>query len=42
VPFKFTGKIASITIDLKETKTADHDEAEQARNVSTLKKALAD
>jgi len=42
VPFKFTGKIAGITIELKETKTADHEEAEQARKISTLKKALAD
>ncbi len=42
VPFKFTGKIAKVTIELKETKTADRDEAEQARKVSVLKKALAD
>jgi arylsulfatase A-like enzyme len=42
VPFKFTGKIVGITIELKETKTADREEAEQARKVSTLKKALAD
>jgi len=42
VPFKFTGKIARVTIELKETKTADHEEAEQARKVSIFKKALAD
>jgi len=42
VPFKFTGKIASVTIELKETKVADRDAAEQARKVSALKKALAD
>jgi len=42
VPFKFTGKIAKVTIELKETKTADRDEAEQARKLSVLKKALAD
>jgi arylsulfatase len=42
VPFKFTGKIASVTIELKDVKTADHEEAEQARKVARLKKALAD
>jgi len=42
VPFKFTGKIAGVAIELKEMKTAEHEEAEQARNVSAMKKALAD
>jgi len=42
VPFKFTGKIAKVTIELKEMKTADRDEAQEARKVSVLKKALAD
>jgi arylsulfatase A-like enzyme len=42
VPFKFTGKIGKVTIELKDVKTADRDEAEQARKVSILKKALAD
>ena len=42
VPFKFTGKIAKVTIELKEMKTADLGEAEQARKVATLKKALSD
>src|SRR2546428_3919293 len=42
VPFKFTGKIASVTIELKDVKTADHEEAEQARKVARLKKGLAD
>jgi arylsulfatase A-like enzyme len=42
VPYKFTGKIAKVTIELKEIKTADRDEAEQARKVAVLKKALAD
>jgi arylsulfatase len=42
VPFKFTGKIVRVTIDLKEVKTADHDEAEHARKTAALKKALAD
>jgi arylsulfatase A-like enzyme len=41
VPFKFTGKIAKVTIELKEMKAADHHEAEQAHKVSVLKKALA-
>ena len=42
VPFKFTGKIAKVTIELKDVKTADRDGAEQARRVAALKKALAD
>jgi arylsulfatase len=42
VPFKFTGKIAKVTIDLKEMKTADRDEAEQANKVAALKKGLSD
>ena len=41
VPFKFTGKIAKVTIELKDVKTADLDEAEQARKVAVLKKGLA-
>jgi arylsulfatase A-like enzyme len=42
VPFKFTGKIASVTIELKEMKSADRDQAQQAHQVSVLKKALTD
>jgi len=42
VPFKFTGKIAKVTIDLKEMKTADAHEAAQARKVAVMKRALAD
>ncbi len=42
VPFKFTGKIAKVTIELKEVKTADLDDAEQAHKVAVLKKALAE
>jgi len=42
VPFKFTGKIAAVTIELKDMKAAEHDGAEPARAVSVLKKALAD
>jgi len=42
VPFKFTGKIDKVTIELKETKAADRDEVEQARRVATVKKGLSD
>ncbi len=42
VPFKFTGKIGKVTIELGDMKTADRDEAEQARKMAVLKRALAD
>jgi arylsulfatase len=42
VPFKFTGKIGKVTIELKDMKTAEREEAEQARKVARLKRALAD
>ena len=42
VPFKFTGKIAKVTIELKEMKTTDKDEAEQSHREAALKKALTD
>jgi hypothetical protein len=42
VPFKFTGKIHSVTIELKDMKKADHEEAEQARKTTALKKGLSD
>src|SRR2546429_953864 len=42
VPFKFSGKIASVTIELKDVKAVEHDDAERARRVTGLKKALAD
>ena len=42
VPFKFTGKIGKATIDLGDVKTADREEAEQARKMAVLKRALAD
>jgi arylsulfatase A-like enzyme len=42
VPFKFTGKIGKVTIDLKDMKKADRDDAEQARKAAALKKGLAD
>ena len=42
VPFKFTGKIGKVTIELQEVKTADHEQGERARTVYGLKKALSD
>ena len=42
VPFKFTGKIAKVTIDLKDEKRTDNDPAERAHREAILKKALAD
>ena len=42
VPFKFTGKIGKVTIELKDVKAAKHDEAEQAHGIATARKALAD
>jgi arylsulfatase len=41
-PFKFTGKIASVKIDLKATKKTELDEAEEARKGAVLKKGLSD
>jgi len=42
VPFKFTGKIHSITIELKETKAAATDEGIQAIREASNRKLLAD
>ena len=42
VPFKFTGKIRKVTIELQDVKVADRHEEEQARKFATVKKALAD
>jgi arylsulfatase len=42
VPFKFTGKIVKVTVDLKEMKAADKAEEEKARAVAAHKKALSD
>jgi hypothetical protein len=42
MPFKFTGKIAAVTIALKEMKKADRDDATQDRKAAALKKGLAD
>ena len=41
-PYKFTGKIAKVTVDLKEMKAADKAEEEKARAVAAHKKALSD
>jgi arylsulfatase len=41
-PFKFTGKIASVTVELKDVKAADQQESEDAHKVARLKKALSD
>jgi hypothetical protein len=38
----FTGKIAKVTVDLKEMKAADKAEEEKARAGAAHKKALAD
>jgi arylsulfatase len=42
VPFKFSGKIGKVTIELKEMKTAEADEAVQVRKAAVMKKALSD
>jgi hypothetical protein len=42
VPFKFTGKIAKVTIELLEMKKADRDDAAQARKAAAVKKGLSD
>ena len=41
-PYKFTGKIAKVTVDLKEMKAADKAEEEKARDAAAHKKALSD
>ena len=42
MPFKFTGKIEKVTIELKEMKVADKDGVEKSHKEAVLKKALAD
>ena len=42
MPAKFTGKIAKVTIELKDMKKADRDDEEQARKAAALKKGLSD
>jgi arylsulfatase len=41
-PYRFTGKIGKITIDLKEMKKADKEKADMARKEAGMKKALSD
>ncbi len=41
-PYRFTGKIAKITVDLKEMKAAIKAEADKAQAQAALKKAIAD
>jgi arylsulfatase len=42
VPFKFTGKIDKVTIELQEVKAADKNEAEKSHKEAALKKGLSD
>jgi arylsulfatase A-like enzyme len=42
VPFKFTGTIAKVTVDIAPMKTADKAEEDKARAVAAHKKALSD
>src|SRR5208283_5583817 len=42
VPFKFTGKIDHVTIDLKDMTASDKEKEEKAQEESDLKKALSD
>jgi arylsulfatase len=42
VPFKFTGKIDKVTIDLTEVKAADKNDADNAQKEAKLKKGLSD
>jgi arylsulfatase len=41
-PFRFTGKITTVTVELKDVKAAEHDQHEDARRVARMKKSLAD
>jgi len=40
--YKFTGKISGVTIELKEMKKTDLDDAVQSRKAAALKKGLSD
>jgi len=42
VPFKFTGKIEKVTIELQKVKAADEGLAEQSRKEASLKIGLFD
>jgi hypothetical protein len=41
-PFKFTGKIYEVTVELKEMKKTERDDADQALKAAALKKGLSD
>jgi hypothetical protein len=41
-PFKFTGKIARVSVDLKAMKKTEENEAAEAVKAAALKKGLAD
>jgi hypothetical protein len=41
-PYKFTGKIDKVTINLKEMKTADKEKEDIVRQKAAMKKALSD
>lgn len=42
VPFKFSGKISQVTVELKDMKKADSEEAVEGRKAAMLKKGLSD
>jgi arylsulfatase len=42
VPFKFTGKINKVTVDLGELKKAAAEEAEKLHREAALKRGLSD
>ncbi|MGP9811359.1 arylsulfatase [Rhodopseudomonas sp. NSM] len=42
VPFKFTGKIGAVTIELKDLKKADAEDAAEAKKAAAMKKGLSD
>ena len=42
VPFRFSGKISQVTVELKEMKKADSEEAAEGRKAAMLKKGLSD
>jgi len=41
-PYKFTGKINKVTIDLKKMKSADKEKADKAQKEASVRKALSD
>ena len=41
-PYKFTGSIGRVTIDVKDIKAADREKVDKARNEASLKKAMSD